>query len=148
MRMFHVNGWPISLFGAALSCAMISLSGCGGPSPESEVTANPDAIVRHESSEAMASPEAHSPEATVSRALEGFSSESASSGGVEPLSSSYSFTRSCRYWDIYLYSDGSEYISAYCRRINGSWRWTSWGRGFCSRDMTNCDGYLRCGGCG
>ncbi|WP_159396709.1 hypothetical protein [Sorangium cellulosum] len=61
---------------------------------------------------------------------------------------SFSFTGSCSEYIIDFYTDGRVGVPyAYCQRRNGSWRAASWGPGYCSGDLANCDGYIRCGSC-
>ncbi|WP_437318418.1 hypothetical protein [Sorangium sp. So ce385] len=61
---------------------------------------------------------------------------------------SYSFLASCVDVTIAEYSDGSVLVAhAYCRKRDGSWHHSSWGRGYCSGDLANCDGSVVCGSC-
>ncbi|WP_437939158.1 hypothetical protein [Sorangium sp. So ce341] len=60
----------------------------------------------------------------------------------------YSFIASCTDVTIAEYTDGSVMVAhAYCRRRDGTWRHTSWGRGYCGGDLANCDGTVVCGSC-
>ncbi|WP_437925184.1 hypothetical protein WMF37_40070 [Sorangium sp. So ce291] len=75
------------------------------------------------------------------------SSEELVGTSSEALTST-TFRATCMNWDLLLYADGSVLVPyAECRTASGSWRVTSWGRGFCGGDLANCNGYLRCGAC-
>ncbi|XXX80374.1 hypothetical protein WMF30_16545 [Sorangium sp. So ce134] len=75
------------------------------------------------------------------------SSEELVGTSSEALTST-TFTASCVNWTLLFYTDGRVGVPyAECRTNNGSWRVTSWGPGYCSGDLANCNGYLRCGTC-
>ncbi|WP_437497688.1 hypothetical protein [Sorangium sp. So ce1099] len=75
------------------------------------------------------------------------SSEELVGTSSEALTST-TFIASCENWELWFYTDGSVQVPyAECRTASGSWRATSWGRGFCGGDLANCNGYLRCGAC-
>ena len=70
-----------------------------------------------------------------------------STGQAKEALSSASFTRTCYDWELDFYTDGEIGVPyATCRRRNGTWQSTSWGPGYCSGDLSNCNGHLQCGG--
>ena len=122
---------------AALSLSSAACSSGEQGNEDKAAATDPDAIVRFESSEGTTAKVESAPSAAGEEDV----------ASTSQALSSASFTRSCGPWSIAFYGDGSIWASGNCRRINGSYRYTTWGRGFCNGDLANCDGYLRCGGC-